>query len=79
LRQTELFLRARLDGISGRRSLFETFRVDELPRHRQWVSELAGDIFRIGALPRLSRLLLDTEGHVRTAASQAIDALSARE
>jgi hypothetical protein len=61
------------------RTLFNAFRVDELPRHRQWACELAENCSGPEILPVLSQLSLDSDGHVRKAASQAIRTLSSRE
>jgi HEAT repeat protein len=60
------------------RTLFDAFYVDELPRHRQWACELAENFSGPDILPVLSQLSLDVDGHVRKAASQAIQTLSCR-
>lgn len=61
------------------RTLFNAFHVDELPRHRQWACELAESFSGRDLLEALSQLSLDTDGHVRKAAAQAIGSLSSRE
>lgn len=61
------------------RTLFNAFHVDELPRHRQWACELAENFSGRDTLEVLSQLSLDSDGHVRKAAAQAIRSLSSRE
>jgi HEAT repeat protein len=60
------------------RTLFDAFQVDELARHRQWACELAEKFSDPKFLPALSQLSSDVDGHVRKAASKAIQALSNR-
>jgi HEAT repeat protein len=57
------------------RTLFESFRLDELARHRQWACELAAAFTGTEVLPLLSRLSFDPDGHVRKAALRAIETL----
>jgi HEAT repeat protein len=61
------------------RTLFDAFYSDELPRHRQGACELAEKFSGPDILPVLSQLSLDIDGHVRKAASQAIQTLSSRD
>jgi HEAT repeat protein len=62
------------------RKLFEAFLVDELARHRQWACEIAEKFSDPEMLPQLlSRLTFDSNGHVRKAASRAINITSTTE
>lgn len=58
--------------------LFNAFYADELARHRKWACELAEEFSGSETLPRLSKLTMDADGHVRKAASKAIHAVSTR-
>jgi HEAT repeat protein len=60
------------------RMLFDAFSVDELARHRQWACELAENFSGVEIPPLLSQLSFDSSGHVRKAASRAIEIISAR-
>jgi HEAT repeat protein len=54
------------------RAIFDALHVDELPRHRQWASELAAAYSGRDVLPVLDRLCSDSDGHVGAAAARAI-------
>ena len=58
--------------------LFDAFRLDELARHRLWACELAEAFSGAEILPMLSELASDVDGHVRKAASRAVQAISKR-
>jgi len=58
------------------RRLFEAFRKDDPPRHRVWACEIAGKFGDSTVGPWLETLHVDHDGHVRTAAATAADALS---
>ncbi|MGJ4951031.1 HEAT repeat domain-containing protein [Bradyrhizobium sp. HKCCYLS20291] len=58
--------------------LFEAFRVDDPPRHRVWACELAGQFGNADVVAQIEPLRSDRDGHVRTAAAAATDALSRR-
>jgi HEAT repeat protein len=60
------------------RTLFDTFHLDDLPRHRQWACELAENFSGPDIVPVLSQLSLDIDGHVRKAALRAIRTLLSR-
>ncbi len=77
-REAAWVLRQRVSPVNWR-TLFNAFYVDELPRHRGWACELAENFSGPEILPVLLQLSLDTDGHVRKAASQAIRILSSRE
>ncbi|WP_284423829.1 MULTISPECIES: HEAT repeat domain-containing protein [unclassified Bradyrhizobium] len=66
-------------GTSDWLQLFDAFRTDDPPRHRVWACELAGTFGHSAFIPRLETLRSDRDGHVRTAAATAADALSRRE
>lgn len=61
------------------RTLFDAFYVDEFARHREWACELAETFSGREILPMLSQLSMHVNGHVRKAASQAIQTLSREE
>jgi HEAT repeat protein len=63
---------------SNWRMLFDAFGVDELPRHRQWACELAESFSGPDIPPALQRLSSDVDGHVRNAASRALESISSR-
>jgi HEAT repeats len=77
-REAAWVLRQRVSSAHWR-TLFNAFYVDELPRHRQWACEFAEKFSGPDILPVLSQLSLDIDGHVRKAASQAIQTLSCRD
>lgn len=54
---------------------FCAFRLDELARHRSWACELAEVFSGPEILPMLSELVSDVDGHVRKAASRAVQAV----
>jgi HEAT repeat protein len=54
------------------RQLFEVWRADSLPRHRQWACELAAAFGGREVLPDLGRLSNDVDGHVRESAVLAV-------
>ncbi|HZR76225.1 HEAT repeat domain-containing protein [Bradyrhizobium sp.] len=56
--------------------LFDTFRLDELARHRSRACELAEAFSGAEILPVLSDLAEDVDGHVRKAASRAVQTIS---
>jgi len=60
------------------RTLFDAFSVDVLARHRQWAREIAEAFSNAEMVPLLSKLAFDSDGHVRKAASRAIEIISAR-
>jgi HEAT repeat protein len=60
------------------RTLFDAFCADDLARHRQWACELAEKFSGPDIVPLLSRLSVDIDGHVRKAASHAIQRISSR-
>jgi HEAT repeat protein len=59
------------------RQLFDTWRTDELHRHRLWACELAGQYGEPEILPDLRELQSDQDGLVRRAAEQATQRLRA--
>jgi hypothetical protein len=61
------------------RTLFNAFYVDELARHRQWACEIAEAFSGAEIVPLLSKLTLDSDGHVRKAASRGIEIISSRQ
>jgi hypothetical protein len=63
-------------GPENWRKLFEAFSADEFARHRQWACEIAETFSDAQMLPLLSRLTFDSNGHVRKAASRAIEIMS---
>jgi hypothetical protein len=74
-REAAWVLRRHADSENWRR-LFEAFSADELARHRQWACEIAETFSDAGMLPLLSQLTFDSNGHVRKAASHAINVMS---
>jgi HEAT repeat protein len=76
-RKAASVLRATVSSETWRR-LFDVFSVDELARHRQWACELAEAFSGIEMMPLLSKLTCDPDGHVRKAASRAVETISAR-
>jgi hypothetical protein len=76
-REAAWILRQRVSS-SHWKTLFDAFRVDEVPRHRRWACELAENFSGPETLEVLSQLSLDTDGHVRKAALQAVRTLSSR-
>jgi HEAT repeat protein len=60
------------------RAIFDAFCTDELGRHRQWACELAERFSGPELLPALSPLLSDPDGHVRKAATRAVQVISHR-
>jgi HEAT repeat protein len=63
---------------SNWRALFEVWRGDAVPRHRQWACELAAAHGGVEILPDLGRLAADVDGHVRGRAVLAIRELEGR-
>ncbi|MGJ4911339.1 HEAT repeat domain-containing protein [Bradyrhizobium sp. HKCCYLS2033] len=59
--------------------LFEAFRTDDIPRHRVWACDLAGNFGHPDATTLLDTLSSDRDGHVRKAAAKAVAALRERE
>jgi HEAT repeat protein len=58
--------------------LFALWRVDPLPRHREWASELALHYGSREVVPELRHLAEDADGHVRKSAARAVQELEAR-
>jgi HEAT repeat protein len=71
-------LRAHADAKNWR-TVFDAFHSDELARHRQWACEIAAALSNVEIVRLLSRLTLDSDGHVRKAASRAIETILARQ
>jgi HEAT repeat protein len=59
--------------------LFGAFRTDDPPRHRMWACELAARFGGRDMNPILATRASDHDGHVRKAATRAIEMLAARE
>jgi len=57
------------------RRLVETWAEDELPRHRVWACELAGEFGDRSVRRKLEVLTEDPDGHVRKAANRALGRL----
>jgi HEAT repeat protein len=76
-REAAWVLRQRAAAASWR-TLFDAFSVDALPRHRQWACELAENFAGRGNLSAVLQLQSDGDGHVRKAATRAIQAISNR-
>jgi HEAT repeat protein len=70
-------LRARASE-SNWHQLFDTWREDSLPRHRTWACQLAELFGGSQAMPILTKLAKDHNGHVRKAAARAIAAIADR-
>ena len=60
------------------RTLFDALYIDELARHRVWACELAEGFSGPEILPVLSLLASEPDGHVRKAASRAVQTISSR-
>lgn len=58
--------------------LFDAFRDDKFSRHRLWACELAEAFGGPDALPTLTSLIDDDDGHVRKSAARAHQAIIAR-
>jgi HEAT repeat protein len=65
-------------GADNWRALFDALYADPLSRHRRWACELADRFATSQILPLLRPLSADRDGHVRNAASRAIETVSAR-
>ena len=59
--------------------LFDCFRADEPPRHRTYACELAQAFGDMDVTHELQTLCIDTDGHVRKAASRALAKVTGRE
>ncbi len=70
-REAAWTLRQNVDQDTWER-LFELWSADPLPRHRVWACELARAFGFISYIPILQLMGNDRDGHVRTAASQAL-------
>lgn len=55
--------------------LFKLWLTDDLPRHRIWATQLAGEFGPASIKSALEVLLTDKDGHVRQAAKRAIEHL----
>jgi HEAT repeat protein len=55
------------------RTLFDTWKDDDLPRARTWACQLAGRYGNPDLVPELERLARDRNGHVRKAAARAME------
>jgi HEAT repeat protein len=58
------------------RLLFEAFAMEPIPRHRIWACELARSFGDQSITAAVQRLLQDSDGHVRRAAHEAMQALA---
>ena len=76
-REAAWTLRRVADGATWR-ALFDRWRVDSLPRHRQWACELACEFGGGDILPALALLASDRDGHVRDHAARTMRAIEAR-
>jgi HEAT repeat protein len=71
-KQAAFALRKNADAESAE-ILFDLWKADSLPRHRQWACEVAQFSRSAEMLPGLQRLANDPDGHVRRAAERAIE------
>jgi HEAT repeat protein len=76
IRREAAWVLRRRAASANRRLLFDAFRKDGLPRHRQWACELAETFSAPDIVPLLLPLASDADGHVRKAALRAIRTLS---
>ena len=73
-REAARTLRWRADG-STWRILFESWRDDKLHRHRVWACQIAGEFGDASVATELKALAEDRDGHVRKAATRALEQL----
>jgi hypothetical protein len=61
------------------KELFDTWSIDDVPRHRVWSCELAGQFGGQKDIETVAHLENDVDGHVRRAASEAMRQLRLKE